>query len=491
MFGSFRNRIVLTVIALVVVTAAVVAVLSYVLVANSLERQLVDDATAQADFNIGVLASQDVLPTTADRTVFEASGLADRFRQRGSEGLYVEFDDSDDHFASGFSLLDAGRAIDSDLRRLVASGRLGYQFVGSGSETQLLVGGRRPSGGPDFYFFFSAAEIDAALAEMRRVLLLAGIGVTVVGALVAGLVARGVLRPVRNAATAARVVADGDLSVRLPVESRDEFGAWAESFNTMASSLQTKIGELQAARAREERFVADVSHELRTPLTALVGEAEMLRNHMDAMPPPARRASELLSADVARLRLLVADLLEISRLDASAAVAGTDEVAVAAFLQAEIDDRLPGAVLEADDRLVVECDRRALDRIVGNLLDNAAGHAPGSRVFVEAAQQEDMLTIRIADTGPGVPPEALPHLFDRFYSVDTARSGGTGLGLAIARAHVERMRGTLTVRHNEPHGLIFELRVPVSDLLHAGDSRATFTSHDEGETQKHEPGGPR
>ncbi len=491
MIGGFRNRLILTVIGLVLVTAAVVAMLSYLLVERSLRRQLIDDSVAQADFNVGVLASTAVLPTDADRATFEASGLADRFSQRGADGLYVEFGGDEDPFASGFSLVDAGSSIRPELRRLVDDGRIGYQFVDSGGESQLLVGARRPGGGPDFYFFFSATEIDTALGELRRVLIVAGVGVTLLGALVAGLVARGVLRPVRRAGSAARRIADGDLAVRLPVDSSDEFGRWAASFNTMASSLQDKIEELHAARAREERFVADVTHELRTPLTALVTEAEMLQAHLEAMPAAAQRTAELLSADVERLRLLVADLLEISRLDASAPAAPTDEVDIASFLQAEINERLPSAVLEAESGVVIETDRRALDRIVGNLLDNAAHHARAAAVQVGAEIAGDRLQISVADLGPGVAPEALPHLFDRFYSADDARSGGTGLGLAIARSHAERLGGTLDVAANQPHGIVFTLLLPVTELLRRGEEGEMLLPHDEGETSAQEQGGAR
>ncbi|HSF85824.1 MAG TPA: HAMP domain-containing sensor histidine kinase, partial [Acidimicrobiia bacterium] len=251
--------------------------------------------------------------------------------------------------------------------------------------------------------------------------------------------------------------------------------------NSMAASLDAKIRELDAARRREAQFVADVSHELRTPLTALVSEAEMLSAHLDQMPPPARRAGELLSRDVARLRALVSDLLEISRLDASDAPTATDEFSLAAFLQAEIDARLPAAVLAAEDVLVA-CDRRALDRIVGNLLDNAALHAQGAAVLVAASVSDGRLEVTVADLGPGATEEALSHLFDRFYTADPSRTGGTGLGLAIAQAHAQRLGGALEVKANTPSGLVFTLEIPVTELLPQRDGVAMLPSHDRGET---------
>ncbi len=485
MIGTFRTRLAATVVVLVVATAALVAGLSYALVQRSLRSQLVDAAVAQADFNIGVLASTAVLPDGSDAAAFEASGLGDRIQQRGAAGLYVEFAPGAEIYASDFTLVDAGSTFDAELRSLVAAGRLGYEFVEVAGEELLVVGGRRPPAGPDFYFFFSAAGVAGALAELQRVLVGAGVGVAVLGALIANLVARRVLRPVDRAGVAAQAMAAGDLSVRLPVESGDEFGRWAQSFNDMAASLQARIDELQEARRREERFVADVSHELRTPLTALVAEADLLRIHLADMPPAARRVGELLSADVDRLRRLVQDLLEVSRLEASPPTLAEDLLDVTAFLTAVIADRDSAAELHSAVDEPIVCDRRGLERIVGNLLENAARHAPGARVVVAAELEDGELAIAVADEGPGVPDAALPLLFERFYSVDEARRGGSGLGLAIARQHAIRLGGTLAARHNSPHGLVFELCLPVTRSLPGGDPGENRGAEPGGETADH------
>ena len=151
---------------------------------------------------------------------------------------------------------------------------------------------------------------------MFRNILAGGVAIVVLLAgLVGAVLARRTLRPVARASDAARSLAEGLLETRLPVEGRDEFGSWAQSFNEMAAALETKIADLSAAQARERRFTADVAHELRTPLTALVGEASLLAEHLESMPPESRRPAELLVADVGRLRNLVEDLMEISRFD--------------------------------------------------------------------------------------------------------------------------------------------------------------------------------
>ncbi len=481
MFGSFRARLIATVIALVALTAGSVAVLAFFLVRESLRDQLLDDAVSRAEFNITVLASTDQLPEGADRQDFEDSGLVDRFLLRGTGGVYVEFADGED-FTSGLNLLDAAELISDDVRAVVARGEFGYQFLDVGDEPMLLVGGRRPPDGPDFYFFYSAAAVADATTQLGRMLVIAGLAVLVLGALGAGLIARRVLRPVAVAGRAANVMAGGDLSVRLPAETNDELGSLAVAFNRMATSLEEQINALVDAHDRERRFVADVSHELRTPLTALVNEAAMLQPRLAGLPEEQRRIGEMLVADVARLRSLVEDLLEVSRLEAGSALPDATDVDIGRFLRAVIADRHPAAQLVVAEPIgAIRVDRRSLERIVGNLLDNAAAHAPGAPVTVTASEDGGALTIEVADQGPGVPAEDLSRLFDRFYKADPSRQGGTGLGLAIAREHARRMGGDLTAAPGAEGGMVFRLSVPVTVLLHPGDAAEKSVSEPEGE----------
>lgn len=478
MFRSFRTRITLTLIVLVGVTAVLVGVLAFTLVRRALDDQLVETALAQTDFNVGVLASTDVLAPDADATDLTASGLTERFLQRGPDGVFVEFPGSDETFASDFGLLDADSALSTQLRALVAQGRFGYEFVDFDDTEWLVVGARRPEAGPDFYFFYNRQSDLDALAQLRTVLIGSVVAVIAVGALIAGLVARSVLQPVRIAGAAARRMADGDLSVRLAAESRDELGALAVSFNEMAAALDRQMTALDEARRREQRFVADVSHELRTPLTGLVGAAGLLRDR--ELDEQSQRLAEIVSTDIGRLRRLVEDLLEISGLEARDVPPDLRSVDVDRFLEAVVGNRRSPASVTANVGSVVTAST-SLERIVGNLLDNAAHHADGAPVSVEAIRRDDEIIITVADEGPGVPEEAVAHLFDRFFTADPARSGGTGLGLAIAREHARRLGGDLTVSSNEPIGLRFTLRIPVTDSLHAGEGVATAIPEADGE----------
>jgi signal transduction histidine kinase len=465
---SFRSRLIATVIGLIAVTAGLVAVSSYALVRNSLRSQLVEDSVARTEFNITVLATPDQLPPDASASEFEASGLTDRFLLRGSSGVFVEFADNDT-FSSSLGLVAADELVSAELQALVAGGNYGYEFIDLDGDPTLVVGGRRPPTGPDFYFFYPADSVDNALSQVARVLVAVSAFVLLVGALVAGLIARRVLRPVAVVGEAAGLMAQGDFGVRLPADTNDELGKLAVAFNEMAASLEQQIAALVAAHSRERRFVADVSHELRTPLTALVNEAARLQPSLAGLSEIDRRVGGMLVADVARLRKLVEDLLEVSRPE-SARTSNESLVDLPGFLEAVVADRHPAAELRTDHSIgMVRLDGRSLERIIGNLLDNARNHAPDARVDVVTGLDSNGLQIAVADRGPGVPEAELPHLFDRFYKTDSSRQGGSGLGLAIARQHAERLGGSLVVRNANPHGLVFELRLPVTESLHPGD----------------------
>ena len=154
---------------------------------------------------------------------------------------------------------------------------------------------------------------------------------------------------------------------------------WAEDFNRMADSLQTTVTRLEEAQGQNRRFVADVTHELRTPLTALVAEASLLEGSLDGLPPDGRRAAQLLVADVRRLRTLVDDLLEISRFDAAAEQPSIQAIDLGRLVTAVVAARHPAAaVVLPPQPVVVDSDPRRLERILGNLLDNARAHAPGA-----------------------------------------------------------------------------------------------------------------
>jgi two-component system sensor histidine kinase MtrB len=447
---SLRRRLTIAFMLAVGVSAAVLAVGSYVVVRHNLLSDSVSSAERQARRNLAIAPTYlgqgpDALLAAYARN--QADFLTAGIR-RGRP------------FASSFKA--SAQEVPSGLRRLVLHGDLAYERKQIGGTNYLIVGG--PAGsGTELYFFFSEDDLRHELAVLRNILA-AGVAILVLLAGFAGaLLARRTLRPVDRASKAARSLAEGLLETRLPVEGRDEFGVWAQSFNEMAGALEAKIADLSAAQARERRFTADVAHELRTPLTALVGEASLLAEHLERMPADSRRPAELLIADVARLRRLVDDLLEISRLDAGAESVHAEPVDLRALVGATVEARgWNGRVRLDGDGLSLTSDPRRLERIVGNLVDNALEHG-GKEVAIRIGRDGEAVAVEIADDGPGIPPEHLPHIFERFYKADEARSGGgTGLGLAIARENARLLGGEIDVSSVPGEGTRFTLRLPVT-----------------------------
>jgi two-component system sensor histidine kinase MtrB len=250
----------------------------------------------------------------------------------------------------------------------------------------------------------------------------------------------------------------------------------------MAAALEHTIGRLKDAQAQNRQFVADVSHELRTPLAALVAEASILRDDLESLPAGTRRAGELLISDVARLRTLVDDLMEVSRFDSQAEQFAAQPVDIGRVLETVVANRLPEARLTLPpDPIVVDTDLRRLERIVGNLLDNAREHAPGSPVEVSLEVTHEAIAIAVEDRGPGVAADRLDRIFERFYKADPSRHGGSsGLGLAIAAEHAALLGGELRAQNRDGGGFRIELRLPVTGSLRGGDLAAI--ARDDGST---------
>ncbi|HKF85057.1 MAG TPA: HAMP domain-containing sensor histidine kinase [Candidatus Limnocylindrales bacterium] len=475
---SLRTRLALTLVLLVTLTVAAIGIGVYAFVDASLRDRLVADARQQADFNLSVLLPA-IQPQPADRAAFGASGLPEQFRLRGDADVIADFGDGEPWVPARLP-----RALDEvppALRTIVGRGELGYAWQPMGGEPSLVVGAR-PAAGPSLYFVFPARAVEDALGQLRLGLLAGGLVAILLALVTSGLIARGILRPVTAGAAAARRIADGDLDARVPTGGTEEMARWAREFNRMADSLQSTVTRLEAAQGQNRRFVADVTHELRTPLTALVAEASVLEASIDTLPPDGRRAAQLLVADARRMRTLVDDLLEISRFDAAVEQPAVQAIDLGRLVTAVVAARHPEAtVVLPSQPVVVDSDPRRLERILGNLLDNARAHAPGARVEVSLTPVTGGAVIVVADRGPGVAPDALAHLFDRFWKADPSRTGGTepggssGLGLAIASEHAALLGGSLRARNRPGGGLIVALSVPVTQRLpagHAADTRA-------------------
>jgi len=278
---------------------------------------------------------------------------------------------------------------------------------------------------------------------------------------------RRVLLPVRRLAFAATRMAVGDLSVRIEPRGRDEVARLVTSFNGMAGALENKVGELKRMEARARQYAGDVSHELRTPLTAMTAVVDILHEH-PGLTGDAATAARLIQQEVLHLNRLVEDLIEIARFDAGTAQLVTDEVDVATAVGRCLRARnWTDVSADVPAGLTVRLDRRRFDVILANLVGNALRHGD-LPVTVTASLEPDghggtELTVAVRDHGDGLPPAAIPHLFERFFKADTARarSEGSGLGLAIASENARLHGGRIEAGSHSGGGAVFAVSLPV------------------------------
>jgi len=277
---------------------------------------------------------------------------------------------------------------------------------------------------------------------------------------------RRVLLPVRRLARAAQRMSGGDLTVRIEPKGHDELAQLTTTFNDMAAALEGKISELERMEAQARQFAGDVSHELRTPLTAMTAVADILPGH-PGLTGDAAAAAQLVSQEIRHLNRLVHDLIEISRFDAGTAQLVTDDTDVAAAVAACLRTRgWAGVDTDIPARLTIPLDRRRFDVILANLVGNALCHGRPSvtvQASVRYAEDGGQLALVVRDHGPGIPAEALPHVFERFYKADTARSRSedSGLGLAIAWENTRLHGGHIEAANHPDGGALFTLWLPV------------------------------
>lgn len=469
---SLGRRLTVAFVLVAGISTAALAVASFALVRQSRLDDALRRAEVEARYGLTLAANSRFARGRPDPASFLPS-----YESRGVHAVLLVGDrrfSSDPRFRP---------PIPSDVRQLAGRGVLAYRRVETEGVPFLVVGGRPPDSDALLFMFFSEARIERDLGQLRAVLIAGWATIVVVAALVGRSLARRTLDPVTRASEAARALAEGLLDTRLPLEGTDEFGAWAASFNEMAAALEAKITALSEAEARERRFTADVAHELRTPLAALVAEASMLRDHLDLMPPPARRVAELVAHDVARLRRLVDDLMEISRLDAGKEPVALEPVDLAALVESVVRARGWTDVKMELGPARINTDPRRVERIVANVVGNAVEHA-GVGIVVRVASSGDGAVVDVLDRGPGIAAADVAHLFDRFYKADPARSSaGSGLGLAIAMENAKLLGGTITVSPREGGGTRFTISIPgreatVAEPLRHGDRRVAEREED-------------
>jgi signal transduction histidine kinase len=318
-----------------------------------------------------------------------------------------------------------------------------------GEEVGRLLAGRnafRPSG---------AGE--AFLDRVNRMLLYGAIGATAVALILGIVLARTLTRPLRELTAATRAVAEGDLELQVPVRSHDELGQLAASFNQMNT-------ELAHARNLRRQMTADIAHELRTPLSIILGHTEAVQ---DGVFQPSLETFHIIHDEANRLDRLVEDLRTLSLAEAGELPLDRRPVSLEMLLEKAIAAHSPVAqqkeitlqVKVASDLPDIDVDPDRMLQVLGNLLSNALFHTPnGGLITLSAMQTQQGIEIHVQDNGPGVAPEELSRIFDRFYRGDKSRQrneGTSGLGLAIAKSIVEEHGGRIRVESKLGEGATF------------------------------------
>jgi len=451
----FRAALAFGLIALVL--SSTLAVTAYALVRSSLldERQVV--AERQAYTNARLLRSRiDPLPQDMSQLL---AGL-----QVGPDGdSLLRVDDR--WFSSSVELTSTDLPV--SLARAVEDGSAGSQRFRHDRTPALAVGVPIAAVDAEYFEISSLAEVDATLSSLARGLLVAGLVATLGGAALGAALSSVVLEPLRRFAGVARSIAAGESTSRLEARGDADLVPLAEAFNEMLDELDERI-------ERERRFASDVSHEIRGPVAALASAVSIVERRRDQLPDEVVPVVKMLDEQVTAFNQLVLDLLEISRFDARTAELEPREVDLVALCRSVAEHRgyaplrftvePPGATVTA------RVDRRRVEQVVSNLLENAAAYAGGA-TEVRVCSEEGRALIHVLDRGPGVPPHERAEIFHRFRRGSAAESGGTrgtGLGLALSRQHVELHDGHIWVEDRAGGGAVFVVELPEQPSLDAG-----------------------
>jgi two-component system sensor histidine kinase MtrB len=483
---GWRRSLQTRVIATTLLLSGTVSVLIGATILHQVRDGLLDSATRSAlgQLGTGVDRAQDQFgaappstPRAVDQTAYSVvNALAPSSQQDTYDVVMLP--------ASAGLVSYSSRAADlasvpSALRRSVAQGSReawSYTTLPNASGTSspaLIVGAPVQATGAryELFYLFPLDREASTLQLVERTMLFAGAALVLLLVGIAAIVTRQVVRPVRQAAVTAERLASGRLKERMRVRGEDDLATLAASFNRMADTVQQQISQLRELSRLQRRFVADVSHELRTPITTIRMAADLLHDSSSDLPPELSRSSELLQAQLDRFELLLADLLEISRYDAGAAVLDAEPVDLNHLVTRVVALAAPlalrrGTSVVADvpeQAVIVDADSRRIDRVLRNLVENAIEHAEGGPVDVTLRGGEGGVAISVRDYGVGLLPGQASLVFGRFWRADPARArttGGTGLGLSIALEDVRLHGGWLQAWGEPDRGSVFRLTLP-------------------------------
>ena len=336
-------------------------------------------------------------------------------------------------------------------------GRSGVQRVNFLGQPYEAVAIDIPAIDATYFEVFPINDVADTLGTIRSILVVAVLAITIAAGLIGFLLSGNVLSPLRRVSEAATTIAEGSLATRLEPEPDPELQQLVESFNGMADAVQERI-------EREERFASDVSHELRSPITSLGAAVEVLKGRADELSDRNRQALDIIATQVRRFDRTVLDLLELSRLDARAGQDNREELHLTALVERIASRHGYGSILvvsDLGDNDLVSLDRRRVERILLNLLDNARDHAGGASEILLSSDESGKLLLIVDDNGPGIGVSERERIFERFARGTASRNSvGSGLGLAIVSEHAKALGGRAYVDTSPSGGARFVVTIP-------------------------------
>lgn len=460
---GLRTRILLMFALGALVLAAFLAAVAYGFTRSSVVTQR-DQAGVEQTYRNAAIAQ-----TELDTSTPSPEAAVARLRSLGVAGFAINYRGTWNASSAKYS----SDAIPASLQqRVIEDGVPARMISRLDGSPALVIGVPLTVADASYFEFVELDDAAAALDSVRLSLLFAAFITTLAGALLGVLAASRAVRPLGEAAQAAKAIAGGRLDTRLAPTDDHDLRVLSSAFNDMASALQARV-------ERDARFASDVSHELRSPLMTLAASVEVMQARRDEMPERAQAALDLLAADVARFQGLVEDLLEISRFDAGAVRLNLDDLLVAEFVRQAVAvssmPTTPVVVTPRAEMVAIRGDRRRLARVIANLIDNARLHGGGdASVAVSEPEGEGEplghIWISVEDHGTGVPLNERSIIFERFARGGVAgrrsNSDGAGLGLALAEEHVRMHGGRVWVEDRldgEP-GARFVLELPAEEI---------------------------
>ncbi len=441
-----RRRVTVGFALLSLVLSLVLSSLAWVIVTRAVVRESRATALAATSVDAGQLEAR-----MAAQGAAAAVSLEDLPRTQAVAALALV---ADRWYASAPTL--GPSVLPDELRQSVRDQQVVTQRIAVGDTLYLVVG--MPVPGRDASFFevypLSGASqatrsLSAGLAAATVVTVLLGVGLGRVASRVA-------LRPLGRLNAAAAAVASGRLGVRLDGEDDPDLAPITDSFNRTVADLDRRV-------VADAHFATDVSHELRTPLTTMLNSMQVILNREDRLPGDLREPVGLLAEELARFRTLVTDLLEIARHEAGDQLV-LEPVRVGDLVRRAADGEAGRSVTRVDPEaaeVVLDVDKRRLERVVANLVRNAEGHGGGcTAVLVE----RDAAAVRVVveDDGPGLDPDQVDRIFDRFARGRGTTSSGVGLGLAIVQRHVALHGGRVEATSRPEGGARFVVELPLA-----------------------------